>query len=225
MAQYPNYRTAACTVVLLAAAAASADPAAIERCRLEADAAARIACLETALGGDDAAPAEQAEPRPAPPDAVPPAPPEPLMQDLPPVTPETRPQVEVPLGEPDAAGEAGKDESAAATASARPEQPAAGSAASGAEIGAEQVKSANQREAELQRASGLRVARYKQVPFRRLEVHLENGQVWRQINGDTQEVRASMRKNQTVDIEESSLGGYKLRLNEMQRTIRVRRVE
>ena len=54
---------------------------------------------------------------------------------------------------------------------------------------------------------------------------LENGQVWRQIKGDTQQVRVDLERNQTVDIEESSLGGYKLRLNEMRRTIRVERVK
>lgn len=73
-------------------------------------------------------------------------------------------------------------------------------------------------------AQGLRVARYEVVPFRRLEVHLVNGQVWRQINADTQQLRASLKRNQTVDIEGSLLSGYKMRLNEMRRTMRVRRV-
>ena len=54
---------------------------------------------------------------------------------------------------------------------------------------------------------------------------LKNGQVWEQIKGDTRKVRVDLRKNQTVNIEESSFGGYKLRLNEMRREIRVRRVK
>lgn len=200
------------TRLLLGAAAALglttalADPAAIERCRLEASAEARIACLEAALADDESAEAVDASDAPAVKSVErPPVPAGPVKRELPPTPPETMEQVQVPL---DSANET--------------ESPAEAPGDSG--IGAAQVKTAEQRAAELERATGLKVARYDSVPFRRLEVHLENGQVWRQIQGDTQEVRASLRKNQTVDIEESGLGGYKLRLNEMQRTIRVRRI-
>ena len=96
-------------------------------------------------------------------------------------------------------------------------------------IGAEQVIARNQtqqeRIASLEEARGMSVASYGVVPVGRLLVTLENGQVWRQIKGDTQQVRVDLERNQTVDIEESSLGGYKLRLNEMRRTIRVERVK
>jgi hypothetical protein len=34
----------------------------------------------------------------------------------------------------------------------------------------------------------------------------------------------NLERNQSVDIEESGLGGYKLRLNEISRTIRVERI-
>lgn len=95
-------------------------------------------------------------------------------------------------------------------------------------IGAEQVIARNQTQeeilADLQQAQGLRVKSYAQVPYQRTEVTLENGQVWRQIKGDTQVLRVDLKRNQTVDIDESSLGGYRLRLNEMRRTIRVQRV-
>lgn len=90
-------------------------------------------------------------------------------------------------------------------------------------IGAEQVR-ARARSAALESAHALRVASYETVPFRRLQVELENGQVWRQIEGDTQRIRVDLERNQTVDIEESGLGGYKLRLNEIARTIRVERI-
>lgn len=70
----------------------------------------------------------------------------------------------------------------------------------------------------------LRVAGYDTIPWRRLQVELENGQVWGQIEGDTQRIRVNLERNQTVDIEESGLGGYKLRLNEIERTIRVERI-
>ena len=95
-------------------------------------------------------------------------------------------------------------------------------------IGADQVIANTQtREValeNLEEARDLRVASYDQVPYERLVVTLENGQVWRQIKGDTQRIRVDLKRNQTVDITESSLGGYKLRLNEMRRTVRVERV-
>lgn len=96
-------------------------------------------------------------------------------------------------------------------------------------IGADQVIARNQTQQErienLEEARGMNVAGYDVVPHDRLVVRLENGQVWRQIKGDTQKVRVDLERNQTVDIEESSLGGYKLRLNEIRRTIRVERIE
>ena len=39
-----------------------------------------------------------------------------------------------------------------------------------------------------------------------------------------QEIRVTVERNPTVDITESALGGYKLRLNEIRRTIRVQRI-
>jgi len=95
-------------------------------------------------------------------------------------------------------------------------------------IGSEQVERRNQTrqsvERQLQRAGGLRVARYDTVPFRRLVVYLDNGQVWRQIQGDSQEIRVNLDRNQTVSITESRISGYKMSLNEMNRTIRVERI-
>ncbi len=96
-------------------------------------------------------------------------------------------------------------------------------------IGASQVVARTQTKEEklesLEKAEGLVVASYDTVPYEKLLVTLENGQVWRQINGDTQKIRVDLKRNQTVNIEESSLSGYKLRLNEMRRTIRVERVQ
>ena len=92
-------------------------------------------------------------------------------------------------------------------------------------IGARQVRQRGQPAgAELEAVRDLRVAGYTQVPDRRLQIELENGQVWRQIAGDSQRLRADLRRNQTVDIEETRLGGYRLRLNEMNRTLRVERI-
>jgi Zn-dependent M28 family amino/carboxypeptidase len=96
-------------------------------------------------------------------------------------------------------------------------------------IGAEQVIARNRTAEEindsLQAAFGLRVAAYEAGPYGKLIITLENGQVWRQIKGDTQQIKVDLDRNQTVDITESPISGYKLRLNEMRRIIRVERVK
>jgi hypothetical protein len=95
-------------------------------------------------------------------------------------------------------------------------------------IGADQVIARTQTKEEmlqqLEKATGLVVTRYDTVPYEKLQVTLENGQVWRQISGDTQKIRVDLRRNQTVDITESSMSGYKMQLNEMRRSVRVERV-
>jgi len=91
-------------------------------------------------------------------------------------------------------------------------------------IGAEQVRARQRATETLEAARGLPVERYETVPYRRLQVELANGQVWRQIDGDTQRIRVDLERNRTVDIERSALGGYRLRLNELGRTIRVERI-
>lgn len=185
-----------------AAAASPARQALIEQCREKTSDEARIACLEEALASAGAGTEAAAEESPAP---APEAQPAPGDQPAPEPPPE-------PAAPPAARGAA--------------ERTAGESGAS--RIGAEQVRArsetAAEREARLLSASGLRVAGYSEVPFRRLRVELENGQVWQQIKGDTQHVPVDLERNQTVDIEESTLGGYKLRLNEIRRTIRVERI-
>ena len=76
----------------------------------------------------------------------------------------------------------------------------------------------------LEAARGLEVEKFERVGYRQLQVRLQNGQIWRQIRGDDQEIRVTVERNPTVDITESSLGGFRLRLNEIRRTIRVRRI-
>jgi len=97
------------------------------------------------------------------------------------------------------------------------------------EIGAEQVSArsmtSEERRAALASVSNQSVAQYSIVPYERLVVKLENGQIWRQIKGDVQRIRVNLEKNQSVDITESRFGGYQLRLNEMRRIIRVERIK
>ena len=95
-------------------------------------------------------------------------------------------------------------------------------------IGAKQVNDNNQTKAERkevqQKAHGMVIAKYQWVPYERMVVTFENGQVWRQIKGDKTRIRTSLERNQTADITESGFGGYMLRLNEIRRTIRVERI-
>lgn len=69
-----------------------------------------------------------------------------------------------------------------------------------------------------------RIAQVSVVPYQRLEVTLDNGQVWRQIAGDSQRLNERHVDGNTVDIWEARLGGYQMRLNEISRTIRVERI-
>ena len=95
-------------------------------------------------------------------------------------------------------------------------------------LGAEQVIARRQTKEErrdsVEELLDQKVASYGYVPYERLVVRLENGQVWRQTKGDTQRIRVDLKRNQTVDISEASMSGYKLRLNEIQRTIRAERI-
>lgn len=92
-------------------------------------------------------------------------------------------------------------------------------------FGSEQVsaRDAAKRDAESLRMSG-RVVSSREVPYRRLEVELDNGQVWRQIQGDNQRIRIPDAEL-SVEIWESRLGGYQMRLHELGRTLRVERLQ
>ena len=60
----------------------------------------------------------------------------------------------------------------------------------------------------------------------KLIVTLEDGQVWRQIGGDTTAVRLPRSgTSQTATIRRAALGSYRLRLEPLGRTVRVKRVE
>lgn len=95
-------------------------------------------------------------------------------------------------------------------------------------FGAEQVAARNapprsQSDAQQERLAA-RVASVSTVPYQRLEVTLDNGQVWRQIAGDNQRITERHANGSSVEIWEARLGGYQMRLNEISRTIRVERI-
>lgn len=71
------------------------------------------------------------------------------------------------------------------------------------------------------------VASTRTVPYKKLEVTLENGQVWLQSNGDSRDIYVPkrFRDSLTVEIWRASLGGYRMHLKEIKKTIRVRRLK
>lgn len=186
--------------LLLLAPTALAQQAVIDRCKETSSDADRIACLEAALLGRETVTAEEPQ----------------AQIDL--------PSIQLDAG-PAGNGIESQPEASAPGEPMTPLEPEADPVG----IGADQVIARNKTRDDileaLEEERGLKVASYDIVPYERLVIRLENGQVWRQSRGDKQRIRVDLRRNQTVDITESSLSGYKLRLNEMRRTIRVERVK
>ena len=97
-------------------------------------------------------------------------------------------------------------------------------------LGAEQVASrASNKErgnSENERST-FAVASTRTVPYKKLEVTLENGQIWVQSNGDSRDIYVPkrFRDSLTVEIYRASLGGYRMHLKDIKKTIRVRRLK
>ena len=97
-------------------------------------------------------------------------------------------------------------------------------------LGAEQVAARapkKDRSASENERSTFAVASSRTVPYKKLEVTLENGQVWVQSNGDSRDIYVPkrFRDSLTVEIYRASLGGYRMHLKEIKKTIRVRRLK
>jgi Xaa-Pro aminopeptidase len=100
------------------------------------------------------------------------------------------------------------------------------SEAAGAALGAEQAARRAGRSAPRvaeERISTLIVASERVHP-NQLQVHLENGQTWRQIQGDTQLVELTGRSPVSAEIWRSGFGGYRMRLPEIRRVLKVERI-
>jgi hypothetical protein len=168
----------------------------IAQCASQTDAELRIACLEAALRGEAFAPSS-------------------------PVAPETK-------AAPIEKVEAVTLPSAPIKTVTNPAPMTGGAEAE--ELGAEQVRArAPVRQAEIREATrqSFTVSSTRTVPYEKLEITLANGQVWRQIKGDSQKVRIPRkhRNNLTAEIWNAPISGYKLRLAELKRTIRVERLK
>ena len=93
-------------------------------------------------------------------------------------------------------------------------------------LGAEQVED---REPSADEAARVRAAvvDFRFVGYRRLMVRLENGQVWRQLDGDRTSVERGLRDAESFEVEmwATRLGGYRMRILPLGRTIRVERLQ
>ncbi|MEP1143838.1 MAG: hypothetical protein ABJH52_08965 [Henriciella sp.] len=71
------------------------------------------------------------------------------------------------------------------------------------------------------------VASTRTVPVNKLEITLSNGQVWRQTKGDSRTIRVSKKlKNElTAELWRGPVSGYKMKINELRKTLRVERVK
>jgi hypothetical protein len=69
------------------------------------------------------------------------------------------------------------------------------------------------------------IADYTYNADERLTLVLENGQVWRQIEGDRINLSANPETPHKVRISRGAMGSFNLKVNEMNRTVKVRRID
>jgi len=93
-------------------------------------------------------------------------------------------------------------------------------------LGTEQVaRRTNAPRAEEQRERLLAmIVSSQRVYPNRLQVHLEDGQIWQQIQGDTQIVELDRNASVPAEIWPSGLGGYRMRLPSIGRVLKVERL-
>jgi hypothetical protein len=179
---------------------------AIEQCAVETDPAKRIACLEAALRGAPVAPSPvTSKEEVVAPEAAEPAPVTPVA--------DTRTETAPP--------------NIIAETPTVPAEPVSSAPELGAEqVAARTVTRQNTPSVEVERQV-FHVTSTRTVPYEKLEVSLSNGQVWRQIKGDNQKIRIprKYRDGLSVEIWNAPVSGYKMRLTELKRTIRVERLK
>lgn len=181
---------------------------------------ARIACLELALRrldsvevasaaepGGQVEPAERVETE-SPRESVPAGPPAPVAETLPPAEAARTAQATPAASSP----EIGVSDEA------DPEL---------AGLGSEQVEARNRSKSEDAAVVHATVVDFDFVGYRRLLVQLDNGQIWRQIDGDRTSVERELRNETSFDVElwGTGLGGYRMRIAELDRTLRVERLK
>ncbi|MGH9897187.1 MAG: hypothetical protein ACREA0_35370, partial [bacterium] len=95
------------------------------------------------------------------------------------------------------------------------------------ELGLEQVTAQTRRKGDAEAAVSATVVAFDFVGYRRLRVQLDNGQIWRQTDGDRPDVTTGLRGARTFDVElwRTRLGGYRMRIEPLNQTIRVNRLK
>ena len=213
------------TILVVAAVAAASQPAcaqtdrdAVERCRALPTDAERFACLEEYvlgdddLGDDDAAQASVDASRETSVDAIE----TPAVENAP---AERRRLLRLPSIPFTGGGAERNDAPVVRSATGSPEA---------VSLGEEQVAERNgddtPRAEETRYAA--RVVNVEESFFGGLQVELESGQVWRQLRDDGMRI-AILDSNPIEDVElwRSNYGGYRMRLVDQRRTIRVERIE
>ena len=83
------------------------------------------------------------------------------------------------------------------------------------------------REREEQRLKSItaKVAEIRVNRFGTVTLSLANGQVWRQLDSDSKRLRLNENRLYTAKVKRSLMGNYLLTVNELKRTIRVRRIK
>lgn len=71
----------------------------------------------------------------------------------------------------------------------------------------------------------VKVAEFSYTADRKLILVLENGQVWRQMQGEELHLKAKPETPHTVRISRGTLGSFDLKINESNRVVKVRRID
>ncbi|MCA8887532.1 MAG: hypothetical protein KDA46_01805 [Parvularculaceae bacterium] len=69
------------------------------------------------------------------------------------------------------------------------------------------------------------VAEFARTPSGAYVFFLDNGQVWRQKSADSNRIQLSAKRQYTVSVSPGAISGYRLRVNELRRTLLVERVK
>jgi len=95
-------------------------------------------------------------------------------------------------------------------------------------FGAEALSSSRQAKTEERKKKKLEatVVEFRVNPFGVVTAVLDNGQVWRQLNSDDEKLHLPKSdKVFTVTVKKGALGNYMMKVNELKRTIRVKRIK
>ena len=95
-------------------------------------------------------------------------------------------------------------------------------------FGAEALDSTKHAKREKEKTQRLEatVVEFRVDPFKNITAVLDNGQVWRQLSGDDAVIHLpKSEKVFTVTVMKGGLGNYRMKINELGRWIRVRRIK